>query len=223
MQAPTIVEPGRATDTGAGGASTAPRPMTRRRVLRVVGGVGALAAVAAIGGGTVRAVDQGVFATGEGPAYAAYGAWRGNDGDGPLNLVRAAVLAANAHDAQPWLFRLDAGGVDLFADPARGLGAVDPLGRELALSLGCALENLVLAAGPNGFAATPRLFPNPADPAHAARVDLTPRDPVGSALYDAIPDRRTDRAAYTAAPVAAETLAERWRASTTPPTSPSSG
>jgi len=92
-------------------------------VLRLIGEGGALAAVAAVGGGTIRAVDQGVFATGEGPAYAAWNDWQGVAGDGPLNLVRAAVVAANAHNAQPWLFRIDVNGVDLFADTSRGTGA----------------------------------------------------------------------------------------------------
>jgi hypothetical protein len=177
--------------------------MTRRRILRVVGGAGAGAVVAVVGGGSVRAVAQGVFATGEGPAYAA---WQEDRGDGPLALVRAAVLAANAHNTQPWLFRVGASGIDLFADPARGAGAVDPLGRELVVSLGCALENLVLAAGPHGFAASPTLFPNPADPTHVARIELAPTEPARSALADAIPNRHTNRAAYAVDPIAAETL-----------------
>jgi len=182
-------------------------PLNRRRFLRVVGGTGAFIAVAAVGGGGVRAVDQGVFETGQGPAYSAWDNWRPTTGDGPLNLVRAAVLAANAHNAQPWLFRVEPSGIDLFADTTRGTGANDPLGRELVISLGCALENLVLAAGPNGFVASPALFPNPADLNHVAHVALVPGEPVTSALYDAIPNRRTNRAAYTDTPVASETLA----------------
>lgn len=182
-------------------------PMTRRHLFRVVGASGALVTVVAVGGGAVRAVDQGVFATGDGPAYAAWGDWRGQTGDGPLNLIRAAVLASNAHNAQPWLFAVDATGVDLFADPTRGTGANDPLGREFVVSLGCALENIVLAAGPNGFAATVTPYPDPAQPTYAARIELSPVEPVGSALYDAIPHRHTNRAAYTGDAVSADVLA----------------
>lgn len=191
-----------------GGASAVPMPMTRRRFLHVAGGVGATVATAAVGGGAYRAVDQGVFATGEGPAYAAWSDAAGKGGDGPLNLVRAAVLASNAHDSQPWLFRVAPTRIDLFADPGRGTGANDALGRELIISLGCALENLLLAAGPNGLAATSALFPDPADPNHAARIDLAPGKTAASALFDAIPNRHTDRAAYKQTPVAAESLAE---------------
>lgn len=186
------------------GASRAPLPLTRRRVLRVVGGTAAFIAVAAVVGGTARAVDRGVFATGEGPAYAA---WLDQGGEGPLGLVRAAVLASNAHNTQPWLFRVQASGIDLFADTTRGTGANDPLGRELVISLGCALENLLVAAGPHGLLATPTLFPDSADPNHVAHVALTPAEPAGSPLYDAIPNRHTNRAAYTEVPIEAETLA----------------
>lgn len=50
-------------------------------------------------------------------------------------------------------------------------------------------------------------YPDPAQPTYAARVELTPIEPVGSALYDAIPNRHTNRAAYKDDPVSAETLA----------------
>lgn len=181
--------------------------MTRRRVLRLAGGVGAFVAVVAVGGGAVRAVDQGVFATGEGPAYAAWGDVDAFGAGDPLSLVQAAILAANAHNTQPWLFRVDPSGIDLFADTARGNGAVDPLGRELVISLGCALENLMVAAGPNGFAATLTPFPDLADPTYVARIDLAPAAVAGSALFDAIPDRHTNHAAFEDTAMAAETLA----------------
>jgi len=196
---PTRVEIDRAADDSGDAL-----PLTRRRVLRVVGGTAAFIAVAAVAGGAARAVDRGVFATGEGPAYAA---WLEQGGEGPLSLVRAAVLASNAHNTQPWLFRVEPTGIDLFADTTRGTGANDPLGRELVISLGCALENLLLAAAPNGFLATPTLFPDPAELKHVARVDLTPAAPAGSPLYGAIPNRHTNRAAYTEVPIGAETLA----------------
>jgi len=182
-------------------------PVPRRRLFRVVGASGGLVTIVAAEGGAVRAVDQGVFATGEGRAYAPWRDWDGTAGDGLLNLLRAAVLASNAHNAQPWLFAVDATGIDLFADLSRSTGANDPLDRELVVSLGCALENIALAAGPNGFAATVTPYPDPAEPTYAARVELTPIEPAGSALYAAIPDRHANRAAYKDDPVSAETLA----------------
>src|SRR5450759_1193013 len=177
-------------------------PMNRRRFLGIVGlGVGTLA-FAGAGGLTWRAADGGVFATGTGPAYAAWNA-AGPSGQGPLGMVRAAVLAANAHNAQPWRFRVATDRIDLFADTSRTTGTMDPLGREMQISLGCALENLALAGPANGQAPTVTLLPDPADRTHIARMDLVPAQRSVSALFEAIPRRHTNRAAYdTARPVA---------------------
>lgn len=140
-----------------------------------------------------------MFATGTGPAYAAWDAL-GTPGGGPLALVRAAVLAANAHNAQPWHFRVAPDRIDLYADTSRSIGAMDPLGREMQISLGCALENLALAGPPHGLSPAVTLQPDPADATHVARVDLAPmrgpQSPLRAALYAAIPLRHTSRGAY---------------------------
>jgi hypothetical protein len=177
-------------------------PVDRRGFLRIAGlGLGVLAVTGA-GGLTWRATDGGVFATGTGPAYAAWNA-AGPSGQGPLGMVRAAVLAANAHNAQPWRFRVATDRIDLFADTSRTIGTMDPLGREMQISLGCALENLAIAGPANGQAPTVTLLPDPADRTHIARMDLVPAQRSVSALFEAIPRRHTNRAAYdTARPVA---------------------
>jgi hypothetical protein len=64
------------------------------------------------------------------------------------------------------------------------------------ISLGCALENLLIAAAPHGYAFRLTLLPNPADPAHVARVHLRHGSTTTSPLYDAIPQRHTNRGAY---------------------------
>lgn len=158
------------------------------------------------GGLTWRAVSQGVFATGTGPAYAAWDQWN-PPGRAPLNLVRAAVLAASAHNTQPWLFAVTPARIDLFAVPSRNIGTVDPLRREMQISLGCTLENLVLAGPPHGLAPAVTVLPDPADRTHVARVDLVPGSAAASALFWAIPHRHTNRAAYdTSRPLPAGTL-----------------
>lgn len=173
-----------------------PRLISRRGFLKRAG-IGAGAVIVVAGTGTTwRAFDQGVFATDQGGAYAAWGEWDAQTGPSLLPLVRSAVLAANAHNTQPWLFALGTNRVDLFADPSRNIGALDPLRREMYLSLGCALENLTLAARASGFAPTVTLLPTPGDATHVARVDLDPGAAVASPLYAAIPHRHTNRGAY---------------------------
>jgi nitroreductase len=74
--------------------------------------------------------------------------WRTDAREGPLALVRAALLASNPHNTQPWLFKLTPAKVELYAHTARNLGSFDPYLREMHIGLGCALENMLLAAAP---------------------------------------------------------------------------
>jgi hypothetical protein len=163
--------------------------------LSLVGRGAGFVAVAASGLVSWRAVEQGVFSSGSGPAYSAWEEWQTNPSQ-PLDLVRAAVLAANAHDTQPWLFRASPDRIDLYAVLSRNIGAIDPLRREMYVSLGCALENLVLAAAAAGRPTLVQLLPDPGDSIHAARVQLGSGPRQVSALYQAIPDRHTNRGPY---------------------------
>ncbi|MEA2545168.1 MAG: hypothetical protein QOI09_441, partial [Chloroflexota bacterium] len=107
------------------GAIASPaRGLSRRLFLKRVGvGAGAVVIVAT-GGVTWRALDQGVFALGTGPAYEP---WHLDLSSGdPMSLVGAAILAANAHDSQPWAFRVAPERIDLFVALERSIGAMDP-------------------------------------------------------------------------------------------------
>jgi hypothetical protein len=176
--------------------------VSRRRLLQAVGG----ACVVLVAGTLYRAYDQGVFKTGQGSAYDAWREWDTEAGGVPLALVRAAVLATNAHNTQPWLFRVSSDRIDLYAVLDRNIGTIDPLRREMYISLGCALENLTLAAVAHGFAPAVQLMPDPSDQTFIARIDLTPGRDADSPLYAAIPARHTDRAPYSGQMVPPETL-----------------
>jgi hypothetical protein len=179
--------------------------MTRSTMLRRLG-IGSGAVVVGAGAGIgFRTWEQGVFAPESGIAYEPWRRWRTYTG--PLALVAAAVLCANAHNLQPWIFHVADGRIDLFADPARNLGAADPLLREMDVSLGCALENLVLAAEPNGYSAAVHLLPDAGMSAHIARVGLSRREPHTSKLFEQIPYRHTNRGPFdTARPVSDDML-----------------
>ncbi len=196
-----------ADDQEAGNVSAGlRRGYGRRRFLKLAGGSALVLVAGALGLTTWRAIDQGVFSTNTGPAYDAWREWN-VPGKDNLDLVRAAILAANAHDSQPWLFRLAPARVNLYADTARNLGSIDPLRREMYISLGCALENLLLAAEARGLTPTLTLMPDRANETHVARVDLSQGQPHLSPLYAAIPNRHTNRGPFdTGRPVASLTL-----------------
>jgi nitroreductase len=175
----------------------------RRRAF--VKGAGAVT-IAFIGGAVWRAYDAGVFSVGEGPAYEPWKHWRAEARDGPLALVRAAILASNPFNTQPWLFRVTDSWIEVYADNRRNTGAFDPYLRELRIGIGCAIENLMLAAPANGYRATLVLNSGTLERAAVrpardlvARVELTTGPREVTELYAAIPRRHTNRNPFDAA------------------------
>jgi hypothetical protein len=119
-------------------------------------------------------------------------------GSAPLReLVRYAGLAASGHNAQPWRFALHEGAIDLHPDFTRRLPVVDPKDRELWISLGCALENLIVAARATGFE-TVVSYPETAD---FIRIRITASTPRSDALFEAIPRRQNTRSAFDGRPI----------------------
>jgi hypothetical protein len=165
--------------------------LTRRDFLKL----GGVTLVVVAGGSVFRAADQGIFSVGQGIAYEPWSNWR--DAKSPVErIVAAGILASNPHNSQPWIFRITKSTIDLFAVPERQIGVIDPFRREMYIGLGCAVENMRLAAEAEGFKADIRLMPDPSTELHAASISLAESSPATSALYEAIPNRHTNRAAY---------------------------
>lgn len=59
--------------------------------------------------------------------------------------LQYAVLAPSVHNTQPWVFKITKNSCQLYFDPKLALPYADPTGRNLYLSLGKCLENLILA------------------------------------------------------------------------------
>ncbi len=175
--------------------------LSRRDFLKL----GGATLVVVAGGSVFRAVDQGMFSVGQGVAYEPWKNWR--DAAAPTErIVAAGILASNPHNSQPWLFRITASTIDLFAVPERQIGVIDPVRREMYIGLGCAIENMRLAAEAEGFKADIHLMPNPTTESHAASISLAESSPATSALYEAIPQRHTNRAAYDTTRAIAEEI-----------------
>lgn len=125
-----------------------------------------------------------------------------------LGLVAYATLAPNGHNAQPWHFRLGADRIDLLADFTRRTPIVDPDDHHLFVSLGCALENISLAAGASGREVESDLGQVASG---AIRLQLHPGNAaaprIEARLFTAIPQRQSTRSDYDGSRVAAAELA----------------
>jgi nitroreductase len=131
--------------------------------------------------------------------------------------VRAATLAPSIHNSQPWRFRIRPDGVDVYADWRRRLEVIDADGRQLLISVGAAVFNLLISIYGCGVAATVRLRPAAGEPQLAAAVDLggpAPSDPALAALVRAIPRRHTNRLPFLPDPVATGLIDELAAAAT---------
>ena len=126
-------------------------------------------------------------------------------------LLHYAVLAPSVLNTQPWRFAVRGATAEVWADRSRALPALDPAGRELAVSCGAALQNLRVAARHYGFAMTVERVPDPERPDLLGRLTLgapARATPADEALFRAIRDRRTERHAFADVAVPAGLLRE---------------
>lgn len=118
-------------------------------------------------------------------------------------LAYFAHLAPSTHNSQPWRFVLEGDAIDVFADPARALAASDRDRREMYLSVGCALETLLIAADYEGFGVRLTYFPVAADATYVCRVEIlrhAEKRPNSAAdLLHAVPHRHTSHRPFDAA------------------------
>jgi len=127
-------------------------------------------------------------------------------------LLRYAILAPSGHNSQPWKFSVGKDEIQILADETRWLKVGDPDQVNLHIAIGCALENLLIAAEHFGYDHQVTYFPEPNQEELVATVKFTPREPAPSgskgqssfrepALFSAIPNRHTNRKAYEERPI----------------------
>lgn len=172
---------------------------TGRRVSRrfVIGGLVAAGGLAAVAGASnMSTTDYETILAAQTRPLAA-------DPD-TAELVRYATLAASSHNTQPWLFRAAAGEIAIEPDFARRTPIVDPDDHHLFASLGCAAENLSIAARSRGRSGE---IVVDATGEGRIRVSLAASTTAADALVDAIPLRQCTRATFDGTVVAPDVIA----------------
>lgn len=89
-----------------------------------------------------------------------YAAWSIKESDFPKKssleeqikfILRYGILAPSTHNTQPWKFRIGDNFVDILPDWRYQLPQADPISRNLFISLGCCVNNILVAASYFGF------------------------------------------------------------------------
>jgi hypothetical protein len=127
-------------------------------------------------------------------------------------LLRYAVLAPSSHNSQPWQFEIAGDRLRVFADRTRWLRVADADQRELFLSVGCALENILVAAEHFGLAVRVGYFPEGETADLVAEIHLAPgagtQDILRAPLFSAIAARHTNHREYDGRPLPDDDVAD---------------
>ena len=120
-----------------------------------------------------------------------------------------ATMAPSVHNTQPWRFVIGPDTLEVHADRSRQLRVLDPTGRQLLISCGCALLNARAALAGAGYDAVAERFPDPSRPTLLARVRIgdEPVDwrPLGG-LDPFIEHRQSNRRRFSDDPVPPEVV-----------------
>jgi nitroreductase len=120
-------------------------------------------------------------------------------------LLRYAILAPSSHNTQPWKFSVSDTVIGVFANFDRWLKVADADQRELYISIGCAIENLLIAAEHFGYDHHVIHAPDPADHRLVAIIRLAERarsrEPSSGDLFKAITLRHTNHRRYDGRPI----------------------
>jgi hypothetical protein len=112
-------------------------------------------------------------------------------------LLRYAILAPSSHNTQPWLFKIPKENtIEIYADDSRWLRIADADKREMHVSVGCALENLLIAAARFGFATETNYFPNGENETLVAAVEFRKSEKANDKRHASLFEFLTTRATF---------------------------
>lgn len=121
-------------------------------------------------------------------------------------LVECAIKAPSGHNTQPWKFENIENGIIIHPDFKRALPVVDADNYELYVSLGCALENMLIAGKQKGYSYK---VSYPEQSGSSILIDLT-KDETGNIapdlLFNEISKRQVTKTKYNDKPLSDDVL-----------------
>ncbi|MDR2192606.1 MAG: hypothetical protein LBO62_07005 [Endomicrobium sp.] len=119
-----------------------------------------------------------------------------------LHIAQYAIKAPSGHNTQPWKFKINENSIEILPNFTKSLPAVDESNRELYISLGCALENLRIAARHLGYN-----YDIAAQNEQGIIVNLVKASSsTENSLYSQIEKRQTNRSVYNNQKIPDETI-----------------
>lgn len=111
-----------------------------------------------------------------------------------LKMVEYGIKAPSGHNTQPWKFKLNENSIEIYPNFSKELPVVDENHRELYISLGCAVENICIAANKLGYSSKFEIIEQ--DSFSFIRVELQKSDVDKNPLFAQIDMRQTNRNTY---------------------------
>lgn len=118
------------------------------------------------------------------------------------DMIKYAVKAPSGHNTQPWLFKINDNSIEIHPNMEKALPVVDSNNRELFVSLGCATENLCIAASEKGYKSDISVSPKGIITVYLEKENQISKNP----LFDQIALRQTNRSVYNNTIIADDTI-----------------
>jgi len=112
-----------------------------------------------------------------------------------LKIIKYAAKAPSGHNTQPWRFKTGDDTITVLPDFTRALPVVDADNHALYISLGCALENLVIAANEFNFKTNFEFTGEESNPQIEVKLSAAPVTDK-SGLFDYIVKRQVTRSKF---------------------------
>jgi hypothetical protein len=138
-----------------------------------------------------------------------------------ISILKSALLAPSTSNTQPWLFKLSDHSCQLYFDSRYSLKEADPKDVYFFMSLGCCLENMIIAAQYYGIYKEVKIY-NPKEGAPIAEVFFSEEDVCTKPdydldkLYKAISIRKTMRGTFQSDVVSKEQIDNYIKLNTSP-------